>query len=358
MKILAFPKDNNPYQELLYRQLRNKGVSVTYLQFSLPIVTLNIALSMPILLIRRMQGYNVFHIHWVYAFKQKEKIYHSNFIQYLLLAQYKLFLWQIKALGYKLIWTAHNVLPHELVFRNDVAARQFLVSKTDLVIGHTMSTLSSLEKLEIYPQKYVTIPHGSYVGVYQDTISRDESRFKLGINRDTFVYAFVGQIRAYKGIDGLLRAYSMIKNDKTTLIIAGKCREKRLKELLEQNKKDIRWIDEHIADDDLQIYFAAADVIVLPFKSVTTSASALMALSFAKSVIVPLLGNLVYLPDNLKISYNNSDPNGLKNAMLYAYNNEMEIKSKNIFAYKYAKKLSWDKIADKTYKVFNKVCNG
>jgi glycosyltransferase involved in cell wall biosynthesis len=333
MKILAFPRGlENPYQELLYGAMRAEGDRVRYLSLPTPSATVNLPTIIPQLILWRMRGYRIFHLHWANAFSLQAKFWRTRALRQLPYWHYLLCLKTIKLLGYKFIWTAHNALPHEQTFPDDIQARRALVAATDLVILHTTSTLSALEKLGALPKKYIIIPHGSYIGVYPNTMNRETARKKLGLASDAFIYLYLGQIRGYKGIENLMDAYRRIKTEKNHLIVAGKGSPTGF-----------------ISDNDLQIYFNAADVVVLPFKQVTTSGSVLLALSFGKAVIIPALGDLASLPVELSYPYPPEDQNGLVRAMQLAEADKEILQRKNTAAQAYANRLSWPIIGKKTH---------
>jgi beta-1,4-mannosyltransferase len=264
---------------------------------------------------------------------------------------YLFFLWIVKRLGFRLVWTAHNVLPHEQAFPDDVAARKKLAAWADLVIVHSASTVEELKKIGVILKRVVVIPHGSYVGVYPNIIKRAEARNKLGIAENVFVYLYLGLVRPYKGTEELLAAYGEIQNANNELIIAGKCQDENLKKILRgvSGSGNIMWHDKYINDDDLQIYFAAADVVALPFKAITSSGSALLALSFGKAVIVPSLGDLANLPDSIVYKYSSEDKAGLKHAMEKAAKDPEELRKKSDMALTYSTELSWSSIAKQTH---------
>ena len=320
MKIIAFPKGlENPYQKLLYEALKRQGDVVKYV---------SLLFFLPQIFFWRLCGYNVFHLHWANAF----------LLRYRKLAywHYLVCLKTLQLLGYKIVWTAHNVLPHEQAFPNDTIARKKLVDAADLVIAHSQSTLDGLAKIGIVPQRSVIIPHGSYVGVYPNAMSREDARKKLGIDQKIFTYLYLGQVREYKGVDTLIAAYEKIKNSGDKLIVAGKGSEIG-----------------HVAADELQTYFNAADVVVLPFKTITTSGSALLALSFGKAVIVPRLGDLALLPDEISYKYSPQESDGLIKAMKEAEKHPDILVKKSKAAQCYAEELGWPSIAEKTHRALS-----
>jgi glycosyltransferase involved in cell wall biosynthesis len=348
MKILAYAKGENPYQELLYAQMRAKGDTVTYLAHLTPSATLNLIILLPRILMWRLRGYRVFHLHWANALTLMGWPWNVKLTGTLLYWHYCVCLKVIKLLGYKLVWTAHNVLPHEPTFIDDIAARRKLVEAADWVIFHSDLTRQKLRGLGIIPKNSAIIPHGSYVGVYPYITTRKVARQKLGLKSSKFVYAYVGYIKPYKGVDTLLRAYAHLKSEEIELVVAGSCHDTGLRQAL-QTTKGVIWHDGHVLDKDLQYYFAAADVIVLPFRAVSTSGSALLALSFGKAVIVPNLGDLAQLPDSIAYKYSPAtSDNALAKAMEAARNKDM-LREKNHRAQQYADELAWPAIAEQTH---------
>lgn len=68
MKVLAFPRDQNPYQELLYAEAAALGAKITYLGKVTPLGSLNLLLLPLELVMRKMGGARIVHLHWVWAF--------------------------------------------------------------------------------------------------------------------------------------------------------------------------------------------------------------------------------------------------------------------------------------------------
>lgn len=359
MKILAFPKDSNPYQELLYTEIRAAGVIVRYPLSITQSASINLFLLIPQIIVWRLCGYNTFHLHWVYAFVPSFWPWNSSAGRKFGYMLHLLLLKSLKFLRYRLVWTAHNVLPHEQVFVDDIEARRILIKLSDLVIVHSQETLEEMRKaIGIVPNKSVVIPHGSYVGIYPEGVTREDARHKFGLQNDDFVYLYLGQIREYKGVDSLIEIFAFLsKENDSKLIIAGKCFESGLKEKIKNlsPSSNIIFHDGYIADIDLQQYFAVADVVVLPFKSVTTSGSALLALSFGKAVIVPRIGDFANLSDSVTYKFSPGEGNELLFKMREVFLNREELAKKNIAARFYAESLQWSVIGHKTLEALKKL---
>ena len=115
-------------------------------------------------------------------------------------------------------------------------------------------------------------------------------------------------VQEYKGVDDLLSAFSAIPDGIAAhLTVAGKCDDpelrSRLHELADTTGARVVLRLEHVPEEEVALLFAATEVVVLPFRRVTTSGSAMLALSHGKPLIVPDLPGLADLPDKAVLRY-------------------------------------------------------
>jgi glycosyltransferase involved in cell wall biosynthesis len=149
----------------------------------------------------------------------------------------------------------------------------------------------------IPPEKIHVIPHGLY-DQYGELLDVKEARKKLSINEEFVILSF-GLIRRYKGTSYLIRAFEQLPAEileKSRLLIVGEIWEDR-KELFDQIKNSpannkITLIDEYVPDEEVNIYFSAADTVVLPYLRASQSGIAHIAMTFGKPVIVSEVGGL------------------------------------------------------------------
>lgn len=350
MKILAFPRDPNPYQELLYVPMRQQGHTVTYLEGPTASQSLNMFLLPFMLIIRRMQGYRVFHLHWIYLFALPWARAAGACIMQLL---FSIVIWELKLLGFKTVWTAHNALPHRKQFVNDLAARKLLARHAAAIIVHSAAAKDELIALGLPGNKVTVIPHGNYESVYPNATTRKEARKQLGLRQDDFVIAFVGKIEGYKNLPGLLEAVESLAADNPHLhlVIAGNTTDKMLRKQLMAAKKRIPY-QLHlqigfVRDETMQVYFNAADVTATPFSSITTSGSALLSLSFGTPIIAPRIGSLKDMPLGVGFFYSPEHKNGLRQAIVRAMQ-APSMETKRQAAKAYSATLPWESIAEQT----------
>ena len=272
----------NPYVDLLARGVQNADADIRVMQR--PTLTWR-----RILLDRR---WRILHLHWVelqYAYGSTVHARAQHDLD-ILLRQ----LTHLQKHGRKIVYTVHNINHHEGQHPDlNQRANQWIFTHADAIHVHNRMTARQVKQRYTREQAVHVIPHGNYIGVYPNEISRQEARERLEIPPHHFVYLYLGQIRPYKGLDALIAAF--LKNDRpdATLILAGQINDEGCKQRLNRLAGEhprIRLIPKFIPGDDIQTYCNAADICVLPYRDATTSGAALLAFSFGKPIIAPAIG--------------------------------------------------------------------
>ena len=227
------------------------------------------------------------------------------------------------ARGGRVFWTVHNAISHEAPFP-DIEARlcSEIASRAELIHAHSASVPELVSEYYELPFEKVRVgPHGNYIGVYPDEISREEARARLGLPEDARVFLFLGQIRAYKGLEQLLTAFGEIaaKHPKAWLVIAGSAHAMDISGLepLARQQQRVIFHAEHVPDEELQVFFRSADFYVAPFTTILTSGSVVLSLSFGVPVIAPEIGLVAELIESRKngLLYAPSHPDELHRQM-------------------------------------------
>ncbi|TMF39977.1 MAG: glycosyltransferase [Chloroflexi bacterium] len=214
--------------------------------------------------------------------------------------------------GWTVVWTVHNVLPHDAERPDaEAALRQVLADGADLVHVMVSTTLElAAPHFRIDPGKVVHVPIPSFRGAYADAIDRDAARYALDLPPDARVVALVGGLRPYKGLDLLLEAFERTAStapDLRLLIAGPPDGSAGIDAFLARAAADPR-IAVHarmIPGDDLQIFLRAADAAVLPYVRTLNSAVLMLALAFDLPVIGPDLGGI---PETLGATAGTLDP--------------------------------------------------
>ena len=288
--VTFFPdyRRGNPYQNLLYREISG---------FCMEPGTIADARQR----LASSGGCDrVFHLHWT------APILGNSADRADATGRMELFLKELGAFradGGRLVWTIHNILPHECQHRDlEAELCRRLCELADFIHVHGRQVPALAAPHYAIPQSKVVVGrHGSYLGVYPQGVVRADARRQLGLTDDMTVLLFIGQIRGYKGLDHLVAAYRTLKsrNSGLRLLIAGRpMMPPAALEALAQVDPGIRIEARRIADEELQVFFAASDVSVLPYSSVLTSGSAYLSLSFGTPVIAPRAGLLTEAVDD------------------------------------------------------------
>lgn len=301
---------------------------------------------------------DIIHLHWVDIFTIKEKWWKS------LLASifYVFSLLTLQVLGVKIVWTVHDLTDLEERFSHfDIFIRSLSINLTDALIVHTKMAQQQIVNLykisNRNEQKITVIPHGHYINQYPtNNISQAEARTRLGLDKNKFIFGFIGYIRPYKGVLNLIDAFNQIDGNHSCLLIAGKPFDPSFGRIIEEAARGNHRIHlnlDFIADEDLQIFLNAVDVVVLPFTRSLTSGSLILAMSFGKAVIVSdALSVLEVLPAEGGIIYKNGDLAGLIQALQKIQT--MDVVSMGQRNLERARTFDWAYIARATIQVYQK----
>lgn len=202
-----------------------------------------------------------------------------------------------------IVWTIHNIYPHDkkpTVFSWGIRTL-FAASCTKIRVLNA-STASKVQKEFNIPQGKICIhPEGSYVGYYDDSLSKLDALSTLNLSKTSkFRLLFFGSIRPYKGVDVLLEKWEQLDCSNLELIIAGKCNDldylSKIQKLIEsrntRSQGKIHLFNELVPDNMVQAYFKVADVVVLPFQIIENSGSVKLAMSFGKPIITKATSTL------------------------------------------------------------------
>lgn len=201
------------------------------------------------------------------------------------------FLRVVKKLGIKLVYTVHNVLPHD-TGKAFVSAFKSVYREMDALICHTNQAKSRLiREFSVDPKRVWVIPHGPLLHDAKRG-SVQASKAQLHIPEDVTLVLWQGIIRSYKGIDFLLEGWRTIDASrlKARLLIAGTGESGLLKATRERVARlglqdSVRLDFRYIPDEELPTYYRAADVAIYPYRDVTTSGALMTALAYRKAIV-------------------------------------------------------------------------
>lgn len=359
ISVLVTPRDGVHYQDLLYRDIIASGVEVHYDVGPTRSQTLNVLLAPLRLVWWRAKGCRIVHLHWVFHFALPWAR-HDLRAQRLMRWWFGVYLKVSALVGLRLVWTAHDLLPHDPVFDDDAKVRDLLISRARLIIALSAATADQLRALGAHD--VVVIPLGAYADPYPQTMTRERARASFGVVDDALVVGLVGRLDRYKGADLLLSAVAALGPDsRTEVIVAGACAEdyRRELEVLAQGlgsraHTHFDWID----DADLVRYFQAADVAVFPFREITNSASVMLALSLGRPTLIADLPTLADIPTDVVMRYEPRDDESVE-PLVVALQRLEELSSRDRerlseAAMEFASHNDWASIATRTIEAYRR----
>ena len=261
-----------------------------------------------------------------------------------------------RLLGYRIVWTVHNLYPHESKSRElDHLAQVAITHLANAVIVHCDHARQLVRKHFHRTEGVIVVPHGNFMYPYPNDIGREEARRQMGLNDDHFVFFYFGNVRRYKGIERLLEVFQSLPGEHLRLLLGAKFYTEYGEELVasvpESEHRVIMRPSRHFANEEFQYLFNAGDVGIFPFLEVLTSGSVITAFSFGLPVIVPSVGCLTELvPPQAGIVYDPEDDEGLRRSMLAIQ--ERDIASMRAAALERALDLDWGQIAKRTRRVY------
>lgn len=252
----------------------------------------------------------------------------------------------------------HNMIPHEPSILDKLFAPRF-VRKTDGFVALSESVLSDIDQLDQSHAKPKAFnPHPIY-DHYGDLMTKEEACAALNIKPEKDYMLFFGLVRAYKGLDLLLDAFALVKDElpNLQLLIAGEFYEDELKyqDQIKRDQLDSRVIirNAFIPDADLRKYFSVASLIVQPYRTATQSGVTQVAFHFQKPMLVTNVGGLGEIVHHGKMGYA-VPPNAedIAKALRDYYTNKRQ-KQFTTYLIKEKDKYGWDKMTATFINLYN-----
>jgi glycosyltransferase involved in cell wall biosynthesis len=283
ISIVSIPSllDTNAYQRLLYEQLSAHGIDLlTGATFAVGWMA------------RNRRAAPILHFHWQHlayipAIEWGEA--RGAWRDWFSVVRFGVRLAVARALGYRVVWTVHQLVPHESS-QSDWAASVLLAYASHKLIVHDQATADSCRRLPGAARKLAILPHASYAGVYPRQRAGTDVRRGLGLTWARFVFLYFGRIRSYKNVSLLLEAFQSTIGElpDVALVIAGApadpAQVKQIERAAETDRR-IRALLRFVSDYEVADLFAAADASVYPRGDGGTAGSLLLSMSLGTPVV-------------------------------------------------------------------------
>jgi glycosyltransferase involved in cell wall biosynthesis len=236
-----------------------------------------------------------------------------------------------RVLGRTLYLTAHNVNVGARDNRDSTLNRltlKFQYRLCDHVFVHTDDMKRELVKaFGVRPDSVTVVPFGINDSVPRTALTPEDARRQLGFSADDRVLLFFGNIAPYKGLEYLVRALPdlLAADPRYRLIIAGRVKagcdaywgevQATLNEIRDPSRVTLR--NEFIPDEETELYFKAADLLVLPYVHIFQSGVLFLGFGFGLPAIVADVGSLKaeVIEDQTGFSFRPRDSASLRDAV-------------------------------------------
>ncbi len=303
----------------------------------------------------------LFHILWLNKF--------TYFDRTLLNIYYKL-------LGKKLVFTAHNVNIEERDSSDSFLNRlslKFMYGLASHIFVHTEKMkLQLVDTYAVRADKISVIPFGINNIIPRSSLTSKEAKKRLKLKSGIKTILFFGNIAPYKGLDILIRALAHLKERDSAprLLIAG-----RIKNCKPYWDDILSIIDEHglkgmvdsniqyIPDDEVELYYKSADLLILPYRFIFQSGVIFLSYSFGLPVIATDVGSLgeEVVEGETGFICRPEDPDDLasKIDLYFKSNMYMDLEATREKIIRYAnEKYSWNNVGELTYEVYKRLLPG
>lgn len=352
MRVARLPAttDGNPYQRLLYEHLSAHGVTL-------------VGDGRPDLLwlLRSRHAVDALHFHWrldrLYwragggtVGREEGGAFRPGAA--LRLVRLAIWLWLARALGLRVLWTAHEVSLHgpgrPLL---DRLAGRLLARAADVVMVHGRAAAEAV-RCELRPRSTPhVLPLPAYDGAHPEGLPRAEARARLGLEPDAFVLLAFGVLRPNKDLPLLLDGFARLERPDARLVVAGEARDAGPVHLIRSAAlRDPRVVPllGRVPDEEVGNLFAAADVSVLARSAEWTSASLMLAMSLGVPVVAADLPSTRELVGTAGWLFRPHDARSLAAAMEAAARDPAERLSRGAAGRERALRASWADLAEAT----------
>ncbi|MCJ7772593.1 MAG: glycosyltransferase [Desulfobacterales bacterium] len=267
-----------------------------------------------------------------------------------------------KLRGIPIVFTVHNVLPHEKSSLYRTLTR-VLFKLVNTFIVHTSHNVDQMfQCYNISKDRIIRIPHGTLDFHVKKHKDRNTTRREMGFEPNNKVVLFFGAIRPYKGLDTLLNSFSEVLKiiPESRLLIAGKLWEKwqpyeNIIKFLEMDDYVTAFLD-YVPSGEVYKFFSSSDLVVLPYTRFDSqSGVGTTAISFRKPLIVTGVGGLPDLVSDSQFIVPPNNTEALAKTITDCLSNNDQLAAMSLSANAIAENLSWQSIAKKTCEVYHKM---
>jgi beta-1,4-mannosyltransferase len=343
--VISFPPvlRENPYQRLLYDALAPHGYKIVDGgEFKLH------------WLIRKRRSLRVLHFHWPQEYYRHRR-YRKGPVSWVKLALFGVRLAGARALGYRVVWTIHEVYPLKTESRklDRLGGRVLALFSNVLLTNDKETAAEAREELSPVGGGAHVVPHSSYIGAYPPGRSREEVRRELGIADDAFVILLFGHVSDYKRVPWFVDAFRRAELPNAVLVVAGLVMDPPSGEAVAKAAAEderVKALLEFIPDERVTELYEAADAALCPRQDGGTSAALILALSMSVPAVAASDPNYTELTDDESSAwlFTPWDPDSVVDALERSVRERDEAPARGAAGRRLVEDLTWEAMGAKT----------
>jgi glycosyltransferase involved in cell wall biosynthesis len=306
-----------------------------------------------------------------YSAKAKPKIFHILWNNKFQLFDCTLLMLYYKLLRKRIVFTAHNVNAGKRDSNDSWLNRLSLkvqYNLSDHIFVHTEGMKREMtSEFHIPENKVSVIPFGINNTVPNTELSSVEAKHRLDLSSGDKVMLFFGNIAPYKGLEYLIAAFSaLLEKDRSyRLLVVGRPKgpksywDEIQRTIVDSNIGDrvIQKI-EYVPDEETELYFKAADALVLPYAHVFQSGVLFLGYNFGLPAIAADVASLKneIVEGKTGLVFRAQDPSDLASKIDDYFKSELFSNLENTRSQikQYANdRYSWSKVAKITTAVYS-----
>lgn len=205
-----------------------------------------------------------------------------------------------RLMGKRIVYTAHNVLPHDAdTVKNRLVYWAVYRVLADAIVVHGQAIKERLiDEFGVDTERVRVVAHGTYHPHDSERVTKPSARKKLGVPPNARMLLCFGLQRYYKGTHFVLEALDRYDGENITVFVRGHAPEPSYQDLIE------RMVRTHggavtfnaqfgtVRDDEMEVLFKAADIVLLPYLEGSQSGIKFMAYAYGRPVLASSVGSL------------------------------------------------------------------
>jgi beta-1,4-mannosyltransferase len=267
----------NSYQNMLYSQSRKANWIVKAIEspFDVP------------------PDFDAIHFHWQNAIwglshLERSELVNSDF------ANLFAFKHHVSRKKRHMIWTVHNLVPHDsMELDSELALMRRMNEESDVIHFLTRESVAEIKKfIPVDESKIIVEPHCSYSGFLPNKLDSEAIRQRYGIAKESLIIGFIGQIRPYKNVQQLIDAFLELHEEyhNLVLIVAGLNQDPFVDSIMRELSQQfdyIHYIDRFLTPIEFAELSSLIQIACYPYTSILNSGSLFSSLTFGHHIVVP-----------------------------------------------------------------------